>query len=186
MDEQELNIAWLNLSRVHATVRVELDRALARESGMGLSEGEVLFQLMFAPSERLRMSDLADRLCMAQSSITRVVDRLVERGLVARETRPTNRRTVDALLTPAGREAFERLRPVYMGVIRDRFGRGLAERDVTGLRSLMRRLLEGLGSSEEVPWEPKVTLDARTGRSAGESDRSSTPASRPDAGASRR
>jgi DNA-binding MarR family transcriptional regulator len=130
---------------------------MASETGIGLSEGEVMYQLSCAPDERLRMSDLADRLGMAQSGITRVVDRLVVRGLVVRETRPTNRRTIDARLTPAGRELFDRARPVYFGVIRDRFGRGISATDAAALRALLRSVLEGLGAGEEVPWASSAT-----------------------------
>ena len=50
-----------------------------------------MFRLMFAPDERLRMSDVADQLSMAQSGMGRLVDRLVEQGFVVRETRPSNR-----------------------------------------------------------------------------------------------
>lgn len=156
--EQDLYITWFNLARVYASIRIELDRAIERETGIGLSEGEVLFRLVFAPRERLRMSDLADRLCMAQSGITRVVDRLVEQGLVARETPPSNRRSIDARLTPAGRKAFERARPVYMKLIRDRLGRGLTPREAARLRAALRSVLEALGTREEVPWADPAAL----------------------------
>jgi len=158
VDDQDLLVAWLNLARVSASVRIELDRAMERETGIGLSEGEVLFRLMFAPDESLRMSDLADQLCMAQSGITRLVDRLVAKGLVVRETRPSNRRTIDARLTPAGRAVFERARPVYMAVVHDRFGRGLTPRQAARLRSTLRSVLEGLGTREEVPWAHRARL----------------------------
>ena len=164
MDEQELNIAWINLARVYASVRIELDRALERETGIGLSEGEVLFRLVFAPSGRLRMSDLADQLCMAQSGITRVVDRLVGRGLVVRETRPSNRRTVDARLTPAGLELFDQARPVYMGIIRDRFGRAITTANAAHLRATLRSVLDGLGLAEEVPWDPAEAPEDASGK----------------------
>lgn len=154
MDEQELNIAWIDLARVYGSVRIALDRALETETGIGLSESEVLFRLVFAPSGRLRMTDLADRLCMAQSGITRLVDRLVRRGWVVREPRPDNRRTVDARLTDSGRVAFEQVRPVYMRCIRDRFGRDLDAAQTAELRATLRRILGGLGAAEEVPWAP--------------------------------
>ena len=156
VDDQDLLVAWLNLARVSASVRIELDRAMERETGIGLSEGEVLFRLMFAPEESLRMSDLADQLCMAQSGITRLVDRLVEHGFVVRETRPSNRRTIDARLTPAGRAVFERARPFYMSVIREKFGRGLTPREAARLRAILRSVLAGLGTREEVPWADRA------------------------------
>jgi DNA-binding MarR family transcriptional regulator len=166
VDEQELNIAWINLARVYASVRIELDRALERETGIGLSENEVLFRLVYAPSGRLRMTDLADQLCMAQSGITRVVDRLVGRGLVVRETRPSNRRTVDARLTPAGLALFDQARPVYMGVIRDRFGRAISTDDAASLRATLRSVLDGLGMAEDVPWDPAVAPEDAPGNGA--------------------
>ena len=166
MDEQELDIAWINLARVYARVRIELDRALVRETGFGLSEGEVLIRLVFAPSGRLRMSDLADELGMAQSGITRVVDRLVGRGLVVRETRPSNRRTVDARVTAAGLELFARARPIYMGVIRDQFGRAITPDDATTLRTTLRSVLNGLGLSEDVPWDTAAAPDDTPGDGA--------------------
>jgi DNA-binding MarR family transcriptional regulator len=156
VEDEDLLIAWLNLARVSATMRLELDRAMERENGIGLTEGEVLTRLIFAPDGRLRMSDLADQLCMAQSGITRVVDRLVRQGFVVRETRPSNRRTVDARLTQAGREVHERARPVYIQLVRNRFGRGMNVREAARLRALLRSVLEGLGACEEVPWADRV------------------------------
>ena len=166
VDEQDLLAAWLNLARVSASVRIELDRSMERETGISLPEGEVLYRLVCAP-EGLRMSDLADQLCMAQSGMTRLVDRLVRKGYVVRETRPANRRTIDARLTPAGREVFERARPFYMGVIREKFGRGLTPRDAARLRGILRSVLEGLGTREEVPWANRAaaeTGEADSGR----------------------
>ena len=42
--------------------------------------------------------------------------------------------------------------PIYMGVVRDRFGSGLTESEATALRAALGAVLEGLGSREEVPW----------------------------------
>lgn len=160
VDDQDLNVAWFNLARVCASIRSELDRAMEGEIGIGLSEGEVLFWLVFAPEGRLRMSDIADRLCMAQSSITRIVDRLVKQGLVVREPQRSNRRTIEASLTPAGRETFGRARPVYVAVVRERFGPGLSARDAASLRAFLRSVLEGLGAREEAPWASGLSPDA--------------------------
>ena len=151
-EEHDLYAAWLDLARIYVSTRLELDRAMQREAGIGLAVGEVLFQLVFAPGQRLRMSDLAHRLNMAQSGITRVVDRLVEDGLVVREIRPSNRRTTDACLTPAGRRAFEGARPVYMQVIRERFGPAMTAGEAARLRAALRSVLEGVNMREEAPW----------------------------------
>jgi DNA-binding MarR family transcriptional regulator len=152
VDDQDALIAWLDLTRVSAIVRRDLDRALTREAGIGLTEGEVMYQLVFAPEERLRMSDLADRTCLTQSSMTRVVDRLVRRGFATRDVRASDRRTVDVRLTSAGRETFERLRPAYMSVVRERFAGDLGPMETRRLREILGGVLEGLGAAEDIPW----------------------------------
>jgi DNA-binding MarR family transcriptional regulator len=152
VDDLDLNVTWQNLARVSALVRLELDRAMEREGRIGLSEGEVLYRLAFAPEGCMRMGDIAEALGMAQSGVTRVVDRLVGKGLVVRAARSTNRRTVDARITPEGRAAFEHLRPAYMAVVRERFGVALSNDEVASLRRTLRAVLEGLGAHEDVPW----------------------------------
>jgi DNA-binding MarR family transcriptional regulator len=160
VDDLDLNVAWQNLARVSALVRLELERTMEREGRIGLSEGEVLYRLAFAPDGCMRMGDIADALGMAQSGVTRVVDRLVDQGLVVRAARSTNRRTVDARITPEGRDAFERLRPAYMAVVRDRLGAVLSDEEVASLRGTLRAVLEGLGAHEEVPWARDVVATA--------------------------
>jgi len=66
----------------------------------------------------------------------------------------------DARTNHSSSETFERLRPIYMGVIGDRFGRGLTGRQAASLRTVLRCVLEGLGSREEVPWASGTEFDA--------------------------
>jgi DNA-binding MarR family transcriptional regulator len=153
---EEITVAWLNLGQAYAVMRAGLSRALETDAGIGLSESEVLFRLASAPSERLRMSDLADRLLMAQSGITRVVDRLVEQGLVVREQPTDDRRTVHARLTDAGRAASERARAVYVRSVEDQLGGSLEADDVAALRRLMRRILERSGAWDDARCEPEL------------------------------
>lgn len=152
---EETTLAWLNLGQAYAVLRAGVSRALETDAGIGLSESEVLFRLMGAPSERLRMSDLADRLLMAQSGITRVVDRLVEQDLVVREQPPDDRRTVYARLTEAGRAASERARAVYVGSVEEQLGGSLEAADVADLRRLMRRILERSGAWDDARCDPE-------------------------------
>jgi len=57
-----------------------------------------------------RMSDLAARIGLSESSTTRLVDRLAAAGLVERGTSPTDRRLVTAGLTTDGRAMLTRIR----------------------------------------------------------------------------
>jgi len=152
----ETTLAWLNLGQAYAVMRAGVSRALETEAGVGLSESEVLFRLAGAPSKRLRMSDLADRLLMAQSGITRVVDRLVEQGFVVREQPSDDRRTVYARLTDAGKKASDQARAVYVRSVKEQLDGSLEVDDVADLRRLMRRILERSGAWDDARCEPEV------------------------------
>ena len=76
--------AWRAFLRAHAQVVRQLERELQDEQGMALTDYDVLVQLAGSDQRRLRMSELADRLLLSRSGVTRLVDRLVADGLVER------------------------------------------------------------------------------------------------------
>jgi DNA-binding MarR family transcriptional regulator len=74
---------------------------------------EALMLLFYSRSGQLPLGKMGDRLQVHRASVTNVVDRLVEQGLVERVPQETDRRSVLARITPRGREvagvATERL-----------------------------------------------------------------------------
>ena len=84
--------AWRRLMECHAAV---LDRLAADlESGQGFGVGwyDVLVHLSEAPGHRLRMSDLAEKLLLSRSWLTRRIDQMEAAGLVERRSSPEDRR----------------------------------------------------------------------------------------------
>src|SRR5216110_1094694 len=75
-------------------------RAIELEMGISLAQLFVLQQLVDRPAASL--NELADRTATHQSSVSVVVKRLVERGLVSRTASPVDRRRLEITLTPAG------------------------------------------------------------------------------------
>ena len=73
-------------------------------AGLAVTDFDVLLRLGRSAGQRLRMTDLATQTALSTSGITRVVDRLEQRGLVARETCPSDRRGAYAVLTAEGRD----------------------------------------------------------------------------------
>lgn len=69
----------------------------------------------------LRVGALADRLGLAESSATRMVDRFEEQGLISRSVLPADRRSVAVELTPSGRDVAGRIadgrRSYLMGIL---------------------------------------------------------------------
>ena len=135
--------AWRGLLRVHADLVRELDAELEREHGLPLSSYEVLLHLHDAPGRRLRMNELADSVLLTVSGITRVVDRLVRDGLVARERCQTDRRGLNAVLTDAGAEAFLAARCTHLRGIRERFLSRLDRTEQERLGAIWDTLLPG-------------------------------------------
>ena len=75
-------------------------------AGLSLTDFDVLLRLARSADQRLRMSDLATQTALSTSGITRVVDRLEDRGLARRETCPSDRRGAFAVLTDPGQQVL--------------------------------------------------------------------------------
>ena len=142
LDQVELG-AWRGLLRVHAGLVRQLDDELEREHGLSLSSYEVLLHLYEAPERRLRMNVLAESVLLTVSGITRVVDRLVGDGLVARERCETDRRGLNAVLTEAGAEAFLGARCTHLRGIRERFVSRLDRTEQQRLAAIWESLMPG-------------------------------------------
>ena len=75
---------WIAFLRAYASVTRRLEAELHAERDLGLAEYDALVQLALADNRRLRMSELADRVVLSRSGVSRLVDRLEAAGLVAR------------------------------------------------------------------------------------------------------
>jgi DNA-binding MarR family transcriptional regulator len=83
---------------------------LAKEAGVQVGEGDVLFTLRRAgPPYRLSPSRLARSTLVATGTMTNRLDRLEASGLVRRIPNPSDRRSLDVELTPVGLELVERM-----------------------------------------------------------------------------
>lgn len=93
------------LRRITRELRLS-SRAAEQELGVSGAQLFVLQQLASEGAESL--NELADRTRTDQSSVSVVVSRLVERGLVTREASATDGRRVTIELTPAGQRLLRR------------------------------------------------------------------------------
>src|SRR4051812_11084191 len=76
--------AWGGCLKFTNRAMQALDEALRREHGISLTEFDVLITLYNAPSERLRMTELSNRVVLTASGLTQLVTRLESKGLVGR------------------------------------------------------------------------------------------------------
>lgn len=89
------------LAETFAGLQAKFTPALA-SAGLSVTDFEALLRLSRSAGHRLRMTDLATQTALSTSGITRVVDRLEGRGLVRRESCPSDRRGAFAALTAEG------------------------------------------------------------------------------------
>ncbi len=133
---------WRIFLRAHAQVMRKLETDLVQEHGLPLASYDVLVQLVEAPGRRLRMTELADRVLLSRSGLTRLVDRLQREGLVAREACESDARGLFAVLTQAGFERLREASPTHLrGVEAYAMGR-LTPHQLTALGDALIALLD--------------------------------------------
>lgn len=94
---------WESLFRAQVAVMRKLQKGPAFRQ-LASNEYDVLFTLSRCPSGWLRLNELNDNVLLSQSSLSRLVERLEKRGLVARMQAPEDGRGVLLQLTTEGRE----------------------------------------------------------------------------------
>lgn len=141
LDEARL-AAWRAFLNGHAAVidRIEKDLATGQDH-LPLTWYDVLLALSEAPDRRLRLHDLARKVVLSRSGLTRLVDRLEAAGLLCRRPDPTDRRGAFAVLTEQGRAALRRTWPAYAAGIREHFARHLDEAEAGVLTEALERVL---------------------------------------------
>jgi DNA-binding MarR family transcriptional regulator len=133
--------AWRLLLEAHATVTELLEDELVAERGLPLSRYDVLLNLAEAPDSRLRMQELSASVLLSKSGLSRLVDRMVEAGLVRRERCEDDRRGWFAVLTDQGRSALRRAAPVHLRGIEEHFTRHLEPEEVEAMTAALKRVV---------------------------------------------
>ena len=131
--------AWRAFLRAGTTSTLALEAALT-DTGVSHSEYDVLVNVATGPKEGLRPTDLAERVLITKSGLTRLLDRLVERGYIERRACASDRRGQLIVLTSDGRRAFRRAAPNVVRAIGTMFGEHFTERDVAALRVACERI----------------------------------------------
>jgi DNA-binding MarR family transcriptional regulator len=116
--EDELR-AWRGFLRLHRTVTEELSRRLDRAHGLTLAHYGVLITLVTVPDRRMRMTDLAERVLVSASGMTRAVAWLAGEGLVRRERDSGDGRSFIVELTPAGLDRLRAAQVTHHACVRE-------------------------------------------------------------------
>jgi|HubBroStandDraft_6_1064221.scaffolds.fasta_scaffold137025_2 MarR family 2-MHQ and catechol resistance regulon transcriptional repressor len=101
MDDERIQLMGL-IVRTNRRLSEALGRELEQSVGIPLVFFDVLIHVAAAPETRLTMSRLSTDVALTTGGVTRLVDRMVDAGLVERQNCPNDRRSIHVVLTPAG------------------------------------------------------------------------------------
>jgi DNA-binding MarR family transcriptional regulator len=137
---------WSALVRVSGIVGGHLAQRLDAELDMLPEEADLLMRLEAAPEQRLRMADASSALALSKSGVTRLVDRLAERGFVERAACPKDRRVVYCGLTEAGRDAVGEAAPLLAAGADEYLSAHLTDSEADAVLKGLRVILEAEGA----------------------------------------
>jgi len=132
--------SWVRLLRGHASVTRAMSAQLVAEHGLTINDYEALLHLARAEDGRMRRVDLAERLILTASGVTRLLDGLEVAGLVERASCASDRRVTYAVLTAAGRTKLHEASESHMADIRAYFEGRFSTEELKQLAALLGRL----------------------------------------------
>jgi DNA-binding MarR family transcriptional regulator len=141
--------AFSRLLRAHSTMSRELSARLVTEHGLTINDYECLLHLSHAENGSLRRVDLAERLMLTPSGVTRLLDGLERDGWVRKGQCDSDARVTYAVLTDEGRERLESAGRTHVTQIREIFEERFSEEELDTLGELLGRLPGAAGGKGE-------------------------------------
>lgn len=134
---------WRSFLTAHAALEKMLSRALEENSDLQLPWFEVLDALAHSDEGTLRFSELAEKVMVNPSSLSRQLDQLERRNLVAREKSILDDgRAIVLVLTPRGHETWKSASTTYYRIVRREFTNILTDTDVVAMTRVFSKVLE--------------------------------------------
>ena len=138
--------AVTSIMRAQQIVQARVDAAL-KPLDLTFARYEALVLLSFSRNGALPLGKMGDRLMLHPTSVTNIIDRLEDQGLVRRVSHPTDRRTTLAEITDEGRKVVEAATEATTAIA---LGMGdLNDRELDRITDLLRRLRVDAGDFPE-------------------------------------
>ena len=128
---------WRAFLLAHARVSRRLDEELRAEHDLSFAEYDAILTIAQAPDRRIRMGQLAEEVLLSKSGVTRLIDRLVQDGLVERSACLADARGAEAVLTERGLDRLRAASRTHLRGISEHF---LAVIDTEALENLERSM----------------------------------------------
>jgi DNA-binding MarR family transcriptional regulator len=132
--------AWTRLLRAQALTARLLSAELQRDHGLSVNAYEALYLLDRADDRRMKRVDLARRLGLTPSGVTRLLEGLESAGLVARAACSADLRVTYAQLTDAGAAKLKAASCGHVAAVCELMESHLTESELEGLSETLAKL----------------------------------------------
>ena len=141
-DKDPKSHAWAVLLTAHATLIERIETTLAEAGLPALGWYDVLWELEKAEGGKLRMHELARRIVLSRSNLTRLADRLEGARLIEREDTAHDRRGYDCVITRTGLAMRKKMWPVYKAEIERFFSRHITVEEARTIGDALARAVK--------------------------------------------
>jgi DNA-binding MarR family transcriptional regulator len=132
-------LAYFNLLKTGGWVEENVKKAL-KPFNLTHAQLNALYILVENDPEPVSASELKNRILVSNPDVTRLLDRLVRKGYVLRETCPENRRKIDIYLTDSGRKLFSMAHLSAKQALGNFFEDQITEGEAKELRRLLHKI----------------------------------------------
>ena len=140
MLEGERLATWGRFLEAHSAITRRLERDLADEHSLTLSDYDVLLQLWRAPERSLRPVELSKAVLLTRSGITRLIQGLEKEGYIERVDCPDDARGFLVALTATGAELVQHARATHLSRVAELFSDRYSDEETAQLSALLDRL----------------------------------------------
>ncbi|MDA0262291.1 MAG: MarR family winged helix-turn-helix transcriptional regulator [Proteobacteria bacterium] len=137
---EEAITAWARMIRTSQSVLSRVEDALKAAGYPPLVWYDAVLELRRAAPVGLRPFQLQEKMLLAQYNLSRLIDRLVAAGYVARQPTDQDGRGQNLKITPAGRMLLRTMWPVYRAAIQANFAAKLSRTEVQELSRILEKL----------------------------------------------
>nr|WP_201470655.1 MarR family transcriptional regulator [Microbacterium hydrocarbonoxydans] len=146
LDDAEMS-TWLPTIRFVQLLPQVLDRTLKAQTGLKHAHYAILVTLAGQGDRAVPMTELAQIAGLSRSRLSHAIDSLEQRGWVTRTSCSSDKRTLTAALTDAGRELLRGAAPVHVAQIRDLILAPLTDDEREQLGTILAKLNPGIAAA---------------------------------------
>jgi DNA-binding MarR family transcriptional regulator len=137
---EEETTLWQEFLRAHRTIIDKMAEQMMRDHNLPLEWFDVLIHLAEVPDGRLRQRALRDRLLLSESGVSRLLLRMEQAGVVARNTAGDDKRGMEITLTDKGRTAVIEATESHVEMVAALFTNRLTRTDLNALGRVLPKL----------------------------------------------